>query len=212
MRIFGIVRDCIIKLCRSCILLYTTRFYVGRDIETCSRQFRTSYRCWHRYVYHSSIQWTWYVAVWINVQTGMRWPTTSTCNPSKLSMYLMYYDVNNLYDWAMCQLLPYTDFCWIDNIDNFDVTLDSLTGYVLEVDLKYPQHVHDAHFDLPFRPTREKPSGKWEALRKIVYIKSVTLYITQSAAMYSSRLRKDPLYIAIRAISMVHEYIEFNKL
>jgi len=124
----------------------------------------------------------------------------------------MYYDVNNLYDWAMCQLLPYTDFCWIDNIDNFDVTLDSLTGYVLEVDLKYPQHVHDAHFDLPFRPTREKPSGKWEALRKIVYIKSVTLYITQSAAMYSSRLRKDPLYIAIRAISMVHEYIEFNKL
>jgi len=69
-------------------------------------------------------------------------------DPSKPTLgttYLMYYDINNLYGWAMCQ--PYADFRWIDDVDNFDVinvALDSPTDYVLEVDLEYSQHVHDA--------------------------------------------------------------------
>jgi len=65
----------------------------------------------------------------------------------------------------MCQSLPYIDFQWIDDIDNFnviDVALDSPTGYILEMNLKYPQHLHDMHSDLPFCPAREKPPGKWE--------------------------------------------------
>jgi len=31
-------------------------------------------------------------------------------DPLKSLSYLMYFDVNNLYGWAMCQLLPYADF------------------------------------------------------------------------------------------------------
>ncbi|KAG5344388.1 NAAT1 protein, partial [Acromyrmex heyeri] len=61
----------------------------------------------------------------------------------KLSSYLMYYDVNNLYGWAMCQSLPYIDFQWVDDVQNFNFTiiaLDSATGYILEVDAEYPQH------------------------------------------------------------------------
>ena len=57
-------------------------------------------------------------------------------DPSKPSMY---YDINNLYGY---QSLPYIDFRWINDwIDNFDImniALDSLTDYVLEVDLEYP--------------------------------------------------------------------------
>jgi len=44
----------------------------------------------------------------------------------------------------MCQ--PYADFRWVD-VDNFDVinvALDSLPDYVLEIDLKYPQHIHSS--------------------------------------------------------------------
>ncbi|XP_018404835.1 PREDICTED: uncharacterized protein LOC108781382 [Cyphomyrmex costatus] len=84
-------------------------------------------------------------------------------DPSKPSSYLIYYDVNNLYGWVMCQLLPYADFRWVDDVQNFDfstIPLDSPTGYILEVDIEYPQHLHDAHTDLPFCPTREKPPGK----------------------------------------------------
>ncbi|KYN02008.1 hypothetical protein ALC62_07185 [Cyphomyrmex costatus] len=84
---------------------------------------------------------------------------------SKPSSYLMYYDVNNLYGWAMCQPLLYADFRWVEDAANFDanaIAPDSPTGYILEVDLEYPQHLHDAHTDLPFCPTRDKPPGKRE--------------------------------------------------
>ncbi|KYQ49256.1 hypothetical protein ALC60_11679 [Trachymyrmex zeteki] len=87
-----------------------------------------------------------------------------SCDSSKPSSYLMYYDVN-LYGWAMYQPLPYADFQWVEDAANFDVSAivsDSPTGYILEVDLKYPQHLHDRHTDLPFCPTRDKPPGKRE--------------------------------------------------
>ncbi|XP_039315238.1 uncharacterized protein LOC113002869 [Solenopsis invicta] len=59
--------------------------------------------------------------------------------------------------------LPYKDFRWVDDVTNFnfmDIALDSPTGYILEIDLEYPQHLHDAHIDLPFCPVRDKPPGK----------------------------------------------------
>ncbi|KYN21199.1 hypothetical protein ALC57_06426 [Trachymyrmex cornetzi] len=86
-------------------------------------------------------------------------------DPSEPSTYLMYYDVNNLYGWAMCQPLPYAEFRWVKDVVNFDVSAiapDSPTGYILEVDLEYPQRLHDQHIDLPFCPTRDKPPGKRE--------------------------------------------------
>ncbi|XP_036146043.1 uncharacterized protein LOC118646698 [Monomorium pharaonis] len=84
---------------------------------------------------------------------------------SKPSSYLMYFDVNNLYGWAMCQPLPYAKFQWVEDILNFNVNTiapDLPTGYILEVDLEYPQNLHDAHADLPFCPTHDKPPGTRE--------------------------------------------------
>jgi len=55
----------------------------------------------------------------------------------------------------MCQPLPYAGFRWIEDISNFDtyaIASDSATGYILEVDLEYPQSINDAHVDLPFCP------------------------------------------------------------
>ncbi|XP_070167769.1 uncharacterized protein [Polyergus mexicanus] len=82
---------------------------------------------------------------------------------SEPSSYLMYFDINNLYGWAMCQSLPYENFRWVDNVTSVDlmsVTSDSPIGYILEVDLAYPSDLHDSHADLPFCPTRDKPPGK----------------------------------------------------
>jgi len=38
-----------------------------------------------------------------------------------------------------------------------DVPLDSPTDYILDVDLEYPQQLHDTHADLPFCSMRDKP-------------------------------------------------------
>ncbi|RLU15824.1 hypothetical protein DMN91_011580, partial [Ooceraea biroi] len=99
-------------------------------------------------------------------------------DPSKLPSYLMYYDVNNLYGWAMCQPLPYAELRWVDDTSNFDVNMiapDSPKGYILEVDLEYPQQLHDAHVNHPFCPTRDKPPGKrQDKLLATVYDKKRT--------------------------------------
>lgn len=72
------------------------------------------------------------------------------------SNYLIYLDANNLYGWAMEKYLPYDNFVWLQHDDlteTFNVNNisdDSITGYILEVDLEYPQHLHKWHSDFPF--------------------------------------------------------------
>ncbi|XP_072389458.1 uncharacterized protein [Diabrotica undecimpunctata] len=78
-------------------------------------------------------------------------PYINNYDPSKPKTFLMYFDVNNQYGWAMSQYLPYGGFEWTDtNIDVLSIPDDSSEGYILEVDLEYPQHLHDRHKDIPF--------------------------------------------------------------
>jgi len=75
-------------------------------------------------------------------------------NPEEESSYLMYLDANNLYGWAMSQPLPYRDFKWKDPeemiLDNYHK--NSKKGIILEVDLEYPEELHDLHNDYPCAP------------------------------------------------------------
>jgi len=64
----------------------------------------------------------------------------------------------------MCPL-SYAEFQWVKHAANLDasaIALDSHIGYILKVDLEYPQHLNDQHTDLPFCPTRDKLLGKHE--------------------------------------------------
>ncbi|XP_063835691.1 uncharacterized protein LOC135084888 isoform X1 [Ostrinia nubilalis] len=77
--------------------------------------------------------------------------------------FIMYYDANNLYGWAMSQPLPYGGFKWVKDctvkwVKTKVLTLpvDSNVGYFLEVDLKYPKELHDSHADYPFCPEKKK--------------------------------------------------------
>lgn len=90
-------------------------------------------------------------------------------NPSEPSRYIMYYDVNNLYGYAMCEYLPTGGFSWVtEEVENFNVMKipeKSETGYVLEVDLEYPEEIYDIQSDLPFCPERSTPpNGKYPKL------------------------------------------------
>ncbi|CAB0038312.1 unnamed protein product [Trichogramma brassicae] len=80
-------------------------------------------------------------------------------NPEKEDVYLMYYDINNLYGWAMAQYLPYGGFEWDDAKDYLTLPEDSEYEYILEVDLEYPESLHDSHKDLPLCPEHACPPG-----------------------------------------------------
>ena len=77
------------------------------------------------------------------------------------SKYIMYLDANNLYGWAMSQYLPTGNFKWmsdreIKQIDLGKYKKDGKKGLILEVDLQYPQELHDIHNDYPVCPEKVK--------------------------------------------------------
>ena len=65
---------------------------------------------------------------------------------------ITYLDANNLYGWAMNQHLPYCEFKWLNQKEisrfclNFIEKISSM-GYILEVDLNFPDDLHELHND-----------------------------------------------------------------
>ena len=75
----------------------------------------------------------------------------------KLSTFISYLDMNNLYGWAMSEYLPYEGFIWLKNIDKFDImsiSEKSAIGHFLEVDLEYLDELHELHNDFPIAPEK----------------------------------------------------------
>ena len=72
-------------------------------------------------------------------------------DPNFPTKYIPYLDANNLYGWAMSKLLPTHGFEWINK--------EELSNWknipcILEVDLEYPQELHDFHNEYPLAPER----------------------------------------------------------
>ena len=79
-------------------------------------------------------------------------------NPEEASKYIMYLDANNLYGWAMSQYLPTGGFEWLteEEVDLSKYNDESEKGLVLEVDLEYPEELHDLHNDYPLAAEKIK--------------------------------------------------------
>ena len=81
---------------------------------------------------------------------------------NKESSYLKYWDVNDLYGWAMSQKPPVNIFEWIEDNSQFNEDFiknyneEGDVGYFFGVDVQYPEKLHDLHNDLPFLPERMK--------------------------------------------------------
>ena len=66
---------------------------------------------------------------------------------NKESSYNQYLDANNLYGWPMSKKLPENGFKWINDVSEVDEKFiknydgNSDKGYILEVDVKYPQNI-----------------------------------------------------------------------
>ena len=87
------------------------------------------------------------------------------------SPYIQYLDASSLYGWAMSQKFPVSGFEWKKDMSRFTKKFiknydeDSDKGYILEVDIDYPENLHDLNSDLLFSSERMKI----DKCKKLVY-------------------------------------------
>ena len=137
------------------------------------------------------------------------------------SNYITYLDANNLYGWAMSQNLPTGGFKWLSEKEIDLANLPKGKGLILEVDLDYPEHLHDSHNDYPLAP--EKMEIKHHLLSdyckqlqtqfniKVEGVKKLipNLKPKKSYVLYYKNLKQ---YIELGLkVTKVHRVLEFNK-
>ena len=85
-------------------------------------------------------------------------PLVEGYNPAKPTSYITYLDANNLYGWAMSQPLPKGGFHWKRAMPTEEQIMkigpNAKKGWILEVDLEYPEDLRDSHKDYPLAPEK----------------------------------------------------------
>ena len=119
---------------------------------------------------------------------------------------LLYIDINNLYGWALSQRLPTSEFEWLKRIPTLEEMLpadDADYGYIFEVDMEVPAHLHNYLSDLPPAPMMQKPPGS-NVNKLLLTLEHKTHYIIHYA------LLKFYLSIGVR-VTTVHRAIRFRQ-
>jgi hypothetical protein len=133
------------------------------------------------------------------------------------SSYLLQLDCNNLYGKSMCEKLPVDSFAW-DDIASWneqrimEYSMDSDTGYCLEVDLEYPDHLHDEHNDYPLAPEslviekQQKLAPNFLTKTKyVLHIANLKYYLEKGLL-----LKKIHRVVKFRHQAWLKPYIDFN--
>ncbi|KAL0850902.1 hypothetical protein ABMA28_006811 [Loxostege sticticalis] len=133
--------------------------------------------------------------------------------------FLVYIDCNNLYGYSMCQPLPVSDFRLLDQneinlLDVMNIADDADFGFILEVDLIYPEELHYTHNDYPF--CAEKfipPGGKTPKLIPNLYSKyQYVIHYVHLKTCINNGLILDKIHrvLTFRQSSFLGEYINLN--
>ena len=128
---------------------------------------------------------------------------------SKDSVFIPYLDANNLYGWAMDKPLPHKNFRWMSEEELKD--WDS-RPCILEVDLEYPEELHDYHNEYPLAPERLNVNNVdklipnlYDKTKYVVHHESLKLYLGLGL-----RLTKIHKGIAFSEEAFMRPYIKLN--
>eukprot|EP00102_Acyrthosiphon_pisum_P017244 XP_008188546.1 PREDICTED: uncharacterized protein LOC103310883 [Acyrthosiphon pisum] len=130
---------------------------------------------------------------------------------SKPESWIAYLDATNLYGWAMCKYMPKDGFKWYEgnlDVENILKLLESSNekskiGFSLEVDVLYPQSLHDEHNELPYLPERMVPPGS-KIKKLIANLQHKKKYVVHYMAL------KQALKAGL-ILEKVHRVLQFNQ-
>ena len=93
-------------------------------------------------------------------------PRVEGYDTNQPTSHILYLDANNLYGWAMSQPLPVSNFRWVEDCDSLPSLIrnhpeDATEGFILEVDLEYPEELHKVHNSYPLAPERMVVQKEW---------------------------------------------------
>ena len=146
-------------------------------------------------------------------------PYTADYDSKITNNYIMYYDANNLYGWAMSQPLPYSGFKWYDMTDKSKFKKPKDKGWILEVDLEYPKELHDLHNDYPLAPEKLTVQKEWLSDYQTELIGDENMVNVSKLVpnlmnkkKYVVHYRNLNLYMQLgMKVTKVHRILEFNE-
>ena len=136
----------------------------------------------------------------------------------KKSSYIQYLDANNLYGKAMTEKLPVRGFRWMDDISKIDEDFVKVynkndnKGYILDVDVDYPNKLQNLHSDLPFLPERMIINNTKKLVCNLNDKKNYIVHINvlKQALDHGLKLRKVHRVIEFDQEAWLKEYIDVN--
>ena len=136
----------------------------------------------------------------------------------KKSSCIQYLDANNLYGKAMTEKLPVRGFRWMDDISRMDEDFvrgydkNDNKGYILEVDVDYPNELQNLHSDLPFLPERMVINNTKKLECNLNDKKNYVVHINvlKQALDHGLKLRKVHRVIEFDQEAWLKEYIDVN--
>ena len=134
---------------------------------------------------------------------------------------VLYFDANNLYGHSMSESLPYDEIKFDNDVKLDDILStpdDSDIGYLIEVDLKYPNNIKEKTKNFPFCPedkkiSPDKFSDYMKEVRPDAYVQSSKLICDQSDKKnYLVHYRMLKFYLRHGMIvDKVHSIISFKQ-
>ena len=130
-------------------------------------------------------------------------------NFNEPSKYIQYLDANNLYGWAMSKPLPTHGFKWMKANE---LEIWGVYPCIVEVDLEYPQSLHDLHSDYPLAPEQIEVNkvkklipNLWNKKKYVIHYENLKQYLNLGL-----KLTKIHRGIKFKESQWLEKYISLN--